>query len=208
LHIGLEIELNNQGLAFPLQENKILIERLDEVLDRFSPDTFVLAGDILHSFNRLDPNVKEKFELLLVRIRKRCNPVILRGSHDTMLPLMTNDFLDRYDACGFTFVHGYNDIIENFNNLILGHEHPAIQIEMERHPCFLYGRSILDGKDMMILPAFNPLCQGTSINRMDRNDFMSPLIKRIDVAQLIPVIEIQNEVMEFPKLRDLRQYLN
>jgi uncharacterized protein len=79
LHMGLENELNNQGLAFPLQENKILIERLDEVLDRFSPDTFVLAGDIMHSFNWLDPNVKEKLELLLVRIRKRCNPVILRA---------------------------------------------------------------------------------------------------------------------------------
>jgi hypothetical protein len=51
-----------------------------------------------------------------------------------MLPLMTSDFLDRYDACGFTFVHGHDDINKNFNNLILGHEHPTIQIEMERHP--------------------------------------------------------------------------
>lgn len=203
LHIGLEDELHRQGLAFPLQEERLLIERLEAALKKFKPSVFVLVGDIFHSFNRIDRKVSAKLDSVMGLLEKQCQVILLRGSHDTMLSTLPKEILDRYDAGGFTFAHGHAGL-EGHNDLILGHEHPVIQIEMERLPCFLYGQKVVKDKDLIMLPAFNPLCQGVTINHVEGRDFMSPLLKRVDTGELAPVVEVQGEVMVFPRMRGLR----
>jgi putative SbcD/Mre11-related phosphoesterase len=205
LHIGLEDELCRQGLAFPLQEERMLRERMELVLEKFRPSLFVLAGDVLHSFDRIDGNVRRKFAAILKTLEKQCPVILLQGSHDTMVSSLGR-FLDRYDAAGYTFAHGHAALGEH-GNLVLGHEHPVIQIEMERMPCFLFGEKLVNGKDIVILPAFNPLCQGVTINRVERRDLMSPLLKRVDVDGFCPVLEVQGEVLAFPKLGELRRHI-
>ncbi len=120
-----------------------------------------------------------------------------------MLSTLPKEVLDRYDAGRFTFAHGHA-ALEGHNDLVLGHEHPVIQIEMERLPCFLYGQKVVNGKDLIMLPAFNPLCQGVTINHVEGRDFMSPLLKRVDTGEMAPVVEVQGEVLVFPRMRELR----
>lgn len=207
LHIGLEDELLRQGLAFPLQEEQLLIERLEAALKKFKPSVFVLVGDIFHSFNRIDRKVSEKLDSVVGLLEKQCQVILLRGSHDTMLSTLPREILDRYDVKSFTFAHGHAEL-EKHNDLILGHEHPVIQIEMERLPCFLYGQKVVKGKDLIMLPAFNPLCQGVTINHVDGRDFMSPLLKKVDTGELAPVVEVQGEVLAFPRMRGLRRHID
>lgn len=207
LHIGLEDELLRQGLAFPLQEERLLLERLEEILKKFKPAAFVLAGDIVHSFNRIDRKVIAKLDSVIRLLEKQCRVILLRGSHDTMLSTLPREILDRYDREGFTFAHGHA-ALEEHKNLIIGHEHPVIQIEMERLPCFLYGHEVVKGKDLIMLPAFNPLCQGVTINHVEGRDFMSPLLKRVDTGELAPVVEVQGEVLVFPRLTKLRRHID
>ena len=206
LHMGLEDELRRQGLAFPLNEEKILSERLEMALERFKPSTFVLDGDIFHSFDRADKAVRDKFSSLMSVLEERCDVVLVRGSHDTMLPKLYPKALDRFDAKGFTFAHGH-DSIEDHGALIMGHEHPVLEIDMDRLPCFLLGEKMIKGSDLVVLPAFNPLCQGVAINFMNGRDFMSPLLKKLDAGELSPVVEYQGEVLAFPKLRGLRAHI-
>jgi putative SbcD/Mre11-related phosphoesterase len=207
LHIGLEDELLRQGLAFPLQEERLLLDRLEVVLKKFKPSVFVLAGDIVHSFNRIDRKVIGKLDSVMRLLEKQCRVILLRGSHDTMLSTLPKEVLDRYDRGGFTFAHGHA-ALEEHKNLIIGHEHPVIQIEMERLSCFLYGREVVKGKDLIMLPAFNPLCQGVTINHVEGRDFMSPLLKRVDTGELAPVVEVQGEVLVFPRLTKLRRHID
>jgi putative SbcD/Mre11-related phosphoesterase len=207
LHIGLEDELLRQGLAFPLQEERLLLERLEGSLKKFKPTIFVLAGDIVHSFNRIDRKVVTKLDSVMRLLEKQCRVILLRGSHDTMLSTLPKEVFDRYDLEGFTFAHGHA-ALEGHKNLIIGHEHPVIQIEMERLPCFLYGHEVVKGKDLIMLPAFNPLCQGVTINHVEGRDFMSPLLKRVDTGELAPVVEVQGEVLVFPRLTKLRRHID
>lgn len=207
LHIGLEDELRRQGLAFPLKEKQMLLGRLEAALIAFKPSVFVLAGDIFHSFDRLDNHVKDKFDSIMSTLEGQCKVILLRGSHDTMLSSLSLESLERYDADGFTFIHGH-DIISNHSNIVLGHEHPVIQIEMERLPCFLFGEKVINGKDLFVLPAFNPLCQGVMINHVEGRDMLSPLLKKVNVEELCPIVEVQGEVLAFPKLRGLRRHIN
>lgn len=206
LHIGLEDELRRQGLAFPLKEGQMLSERLEEILDAFKPALFVLAGDIFHSFDRLDNRVKDKFDSMMRLLEKQCKVILLKGSHDTMISSLGLASLERYDADGFTFVHGHDNIGDH-SNIVLGHEHPVIQIEMERLPCFLFGKNVIDGKDLFVLPAFNSLCQGVMINHVDGRDMLSPLLKKVNIEELCPIVEVQGEVLAFPKLRGLRRHI-
>jgi len=207
LHIGLEDELRRQGLAFPLNEKTILTERLNGVLDEFRPKTFVINGDIFHSFDRIDSRIRDKFSSVLRLLEKGCEVVLLKGSHDTLISKIYPDALERYDADGFTFAHGH-EALEGFGTLVMGHEHPVIEIEMQRLPCFLFGRKAVCEKDLLITPAFNPLCQGVTINQVEGRDFMSPMLKRINTGELEPVVEFQGEVLEFPRLRELRRHIS
>lgn len=206
LHVGLEDELRRQGLAFPLREEEILKERLERVLERFKPSTFVLDGDIFHSFDRVDKAARDKFSSLMRILEEKCEVVLVKGSHDTMLSKLYPKTLERFDADGFTFAHGH-DSVEDHDTLIMGHEHPVLEIDMDRLPCFLLGEKMVEGKNLVILPAFNPLCQGVTINFMDGRDFMSPLLKKLDAGELSPVIEYQSEVLAFPKLKGLRAHI-
>ncbi len=207
LHIGLEDELRRQGLAFPLQEKSLLLERLKTVLRKFNPEIFILAGDVFHSFDRVDQNAREKLASVMKLLESQTHVILLRGSHDTMLSAPPREILDRYDSAGFTFAHGHAPL-EEHKHLVMGHEHPVIQIEMARMPCFLFGKGVVKGRDVIMLPAFNPLCQGVTINHVDGRDFMSPLLKRVDTGELAPVVEVEGEVLAFPRLRGLRRHID
>jgi putative SbcD/Mre11-related phosphoesterase len=207
LHIGLEDELHYQGLIFPLMEEEMLLERLKAVLERFRPSVFVLAGDVFHSFDRMEWKSRETFNSVLRMLEEQCQVVLLKGSHDTMLSKFGKEILDRYEYGDFTFAHGHA-ALNDHRMLIMGHEHPVIQIEMERLPCFLYGEKVAQGRDLILLPAFNPLCQGVIINQVEGRDLMSPVLKGTDMGEFYPVVEVQGEVLTFPKLRMLRQYID
>ena len=207
LHIGLEDELHSQGIVFPLNEEQMLLDRLKAVLEKLHPSVFVLAGDVFHSFDRLEWKAREKFNSIMRVLDKSCEVVLLKGSHDTMLSKTGREVLDRYDSSGFTFAHGHS-VLEHHENLIIGHEHPVIQIEMERHPCFLYGKKAIQGRDLMLLPAFNPLCHGVTINQVEGCDLMSPVFKKVIMGDLCPVVEVQGEILAFPRLQMLRRHID
>ncbi|MGB9901963.1 metallophosphoesterase [Methanothrix sp.] len=202
IHIGLEEELFAQGLLFPLREMEELLRRIGILLERFNPRKLVLAGDVVHSFGRADQRIRRKLEVILNAIRSRCDLILVSGTHDGMLPYMGFKAQRRYDEGGYTVSHGDEDLREH-GHLIIGHEHPVLDVEMMRIPCYLFGMGLMDGMDIIVLPAFNPLCQGVAVNHLEAPDLLSPLLRRVDTGKLHPVVEMEGEVMVFPEIRRL-----
>ena len=91
--------------------------------------------------------------------------------------------------------------------IVIGHDHPTLDVEMKKEPCFLYGKQAWRGKDVLVLPAFNPLCAGTSINMLDSRDFLSPFIREGDIGAYRPIIVVEGEALEFPPLREFRDWI-
>jgi uncharacterized protein len=206
VHIGLEETLYRQGLHFPLHEEETLLSRFEAVLARFKPTTMVLDGDIFHSFDRVSRAVRAAFFGIVEALRAECEVVLVRGSHDTMLPLVAGRTVDRYDAGGYTVIHG--DLsVKDHGTLVLGHDHPVIEIEMERFPCFLYGQGAVHGKDLIMMPAFNPLSPGVTINYAKGRDFLSPMLRRVDTGSLQPVVEVDGEMVLLPPLASIRRFV-
>ncbi|MDD3856607.1 MAG: metallophosphoesterase [Methanoculleus sp.] len=205
IHIGLSEALYRQGLHFPLHEEETLLKRFEAILSRFKPQVFVLDGDIFHAFDRVSRETKEAFETILAALRAECEVVLVRGSHDVMLPAIRGGMVERYDRGGYTVVHG-DQAVDDHGTLIIGHDHPAIGIDLVRFPCFLYGRDAARGKDLVVMPAFNPLSPGVTINYARGRDFLSPILRRVDAGSLQPVVEVDGEVVVLPPLAGIRRF--
>ena len=217
VHIGIEGALQAEGFGMPLDEDKELLKKFKSVVQRFSPKTMVLDGDVLHEFHKLRKNTKKSFDRIMMALLSSVDEVVLiTGSHDKMLDAALQDVdglrsEQFYVAGEVMFAHG-DAIPERANDqdiklIVIGHEHPTLDIEMKKEPCFLYGKNAWRGKDILVLPAFNPLCAGTSINYMDSRDFMSKFIREGDIGSYRPIIVVEGETLEFPPLKEFRDWI-
>ncbi len=216
VHIGIEDSVQAEGFSMPLNEEGELLERFRDIIKRFEPKALVLDGDVLHEFGRLGRNTKKAFDRIMLELQASVDEVIiLTGSHDKMMDMaLAEADLEHgtiYFNGGVLFTHG-DAIPEKARDagvklIVIGHDHPTLDIELKKEPCFLYGEKAWHGKDVLVLPAFNPLCAGTTINWMESWDFMSPFIRDGDIGQYRPIITAGDEVLEFPMLREFRDIL-
>jgi hypothetical protein len=218
IHIGIEDSLQAEGFSMPLNEEQELLGRFRDAIKRFKPHTFVLNGDILHEFHRIRKNTKKSFDRIILELVASVDDVVLvAGSHDKMLDIaiegldgVVKDYF--YFKDGVLFTHG-DSIPEKANErdvrlIVLGHDHPTMDIDLKKEPCYLFGEKAWRGKDVLVLPAFNPLCSGTSINSLDSSDFLSEFIRQGDIGRYKPILTVGEEVLEFPMLKEFRDILN
>jgi len=207
LHVGRD-EASN--VEFPLGERGDLRERLLGLLDRFDPATVVLAGDVLHTFAEATDRARETLATLAAACRDRgASVVAVAGNHDAMLDAVWDGPVpDEYRLDDETLVcHGHAEPSGEAPRYVVGHDHPALEVEGERHPCLLYGAGVYRGADLFVLPAFSPLAAGCVVNGARAADFQSPLVR--DAGALRPVVEDADagEALPFPPLREFRRLL-
>lgn len=207
--------------------------RLVALLDRFEPDTVVVAGDLLHSFSWVPRGVRRSLREFVDSVASvNATLVITPGNHDTMLKSVlcddppSNDSRSvadervEYDrpecrlADGSTVVlHGHEPPETSATRYVIGHDHPALSVGGQKHPCYLYGPSAYrdtpsnDAADVLVLPAFTTLARGTTVNRLHARDFQSPIVT--DAGAFHPGVrdEARDETLWFPSLRQCRRLL-
>lgn len=233
LHIGRD-EASN--VRFPLGERADLAERLDTLLGHFSPDRVVLAGDVLHSFRHATDHAARILEGLAHACRDAgAEPVLLTGNHDVHLEdvwqgKLSGELLlgDGDETPPVLVCHGHEvpalvaresdggkpatdldpdrDRDLDPNLVVCGHDHPVIDIEGTRHPCYLRGPGH-GGLELLMLPAFNRLAPGVEVGGMRADDFDSPLVTDVDGLRPLVYDDSSQEILAFPPLGELRQLL-
>jgi putative SbcD/Mre11-related phosphoesterase len=204
------------NVEFPLGAEDDAVERLAALLDRFDTVEVVLAGDVFHSFDYV-PDVAERALTDLVRTVRDAGarPVLVEGNHDTMLgSVWEGDLHDAYtisdDENGTVVVcHGHEEPDVRADRFIVGHDHPTIVIEGQKRPCWLDGRGVYRGADVLVLPSFNRLVEGVSVNGRlgTARPELSPLVTR--VAEFRPIVwdEDADQTLEFPPLGQFQRML-
>jgi putative SbcD/Mre11-related phosphoesterase len=217
IHIGIEDAIQAEGFSMPLDEEHMLLESFRGIIKKFRPKVLVLDGDVLHEFGRLRRNTKKSFDRITTELFASVDEVVvIKGSHDKMMGLAMEGVdvtaVDFYFLGGVLFTHG--DTIPkraeagDVRLIVIGHDHPTLDIELKKEPCFLYGDRAWHDKDVLVLPAFNPLCSGTTINCMESRDFMSPFLKESEIGNYRPILAAGDEILEFPTLKEFRDILN
>ena len=206
LHVG-------RGAAstvdLPVGEGEDMVERFEALCTRFDPAEVVVAGDLLHSFDTVPVLVEDTLAGLRAVARDAgARIVVTPGNHDTMLDAVWNGPTTPEYRVGDTVIcHGHVAPEAGADRYVVGHDHPTIDIEGQRHPCYLAGNGVHDGADLVMLPAFNRLLAGVEVNAMRASEFMSPLVR--DADALAPAVRdgADDETLQFPPLGEFRHQL-
>ena len=221
LHVGRAAASDVQA---PLGEGADLANRLHDVVDHFGPETVVFAGDVLHEFGRVSDESRESLATLAARCRDAgARSVMVAGNHDGVLPTVWDgDVHDAYrldggDAGDVLVCHGHAEPALDGDRdgnrrddpalYVVGHDHPAITIEGQKRPCFLYGEGQYRGSDLLMLPAFSRVAAGVAVNGMRARDFQSPLVTDADALRPVVWDQGSEEALWFPPLGTFRRML-
>ena len=206
LHVGRDA---TSDVELPMGEQSDIRSRLWAILESHDPERVVLAGDVLHSFGSIPHGVPETITTIRETIDEfDAGIVALRGNHDTMLESLLDEDVVRSSIVledGTVVHHGHEIPESKGDRYVIGHEHPTIEIEGDRHPCFLDGRAQYEGADVLVLPSFNRFVVGTPVNGMRTTDSMSPLLTNVSACR--PVVRTSDETLRFPRLEALGSFL-
>jgi putative SbcD/Mre11-related phosphoesterase len=206
LHIGKAAAANVEA---PVGAGADMVDRVETLCERFDPETVVVAGDLLHSFETVPRLVEETLDGLGRAIRATgAEFVVTPGNHDTMLDVVWGGQTTPEYRVGDTVVcHGHVEPETSGARYVVGHDHPTITIEGHTRPCYLAGGGTYRGSDLLVIPSFNRLVTGVEVNQMSAADFLSPLVR--DADALAPVLrdEDREETLAFPPLGSFRHRL-
>ena len=223
LHVG---RAEASDVSYPLREASDLSERLRSLLGRFEPSEVVIAGDVLHRFDRVSVATERSLAGIVDACRNAgARPVFVRGNHDTALDgavLGDTALSDAWDGrvrdayeldagvrgAPIVVRHGHEAPPEDESAglYVVGHDHPTIDVEGNRRPCWLYAEGGFRGADVLMLPAFTRFAAGVEVNGMSAREFQSPFVT--DADALRPVVAREDgDAMEFPPLGTFRRLL-
>lgn len=205
LHLG-RVQTGPVEFTVPVLES--IQTRIMDLISQFDPREVVLAGDILHSFNTIPSGVPAIISTLKEQVRAaERSLVIVSGNHDTLLGSLDDPVAEYVVDDGTVVCHGDTEPEVSADRYVIGHDHPAIEIEGQRHSCYLYGETVYRGADVLVLPAFNRHARGTIVNGMTGGDAQSPMLEELHRFQ--PIIwDPEGETTHtFPQLGTFQDHL-
>jgi uncharacterized protein len=187
LHIGIERELRDAGLSVPSQTRQ-MEARLHTLITNHKIHDVYLLGDIKHNIPTWTIQERSDVKFFLERLSAKATVHILPGNHDGLIERLTPPNVTIHPSSGVTLgdiglLHGHRwpgtDLYAQ-ETLIIAHTHPTVQFTdrlgyKSIEPCWLRGPCLQDKlkekdpqagcQQLIVLPAFNPLCGGIAVNR-------------------------------------------
>jgi len=205
LHLG---RSRTSNVELPLPEREAIERRLGDLLAAVDPGTVVFAGDVCHAFGTLPDGVAESFAAVRDRVGAAgADLVVVRGNHDATLDSLADPVSEHRLGDGTLVCHGHEEPASGADRYVIGHDHPAIEIEGQRHPCFLWGEGAHRGRDVLVVPAFTELAAGVPVNGLSGRDAQSPLLDEPGAFRPIVREEDGGETFVFPALSEFRDLL-
>jgi putative SbcD/Mre11-related phosphoesterase len=200
LHIGIDSELINYGI-FQTDHTQKMIKHFLSICEKQKPNKIILLGDIKHNIPNTSYYERKDVKKFLEQIKNIASIHIIPGNHDGFIEKLSPPNIKIHSSKGFIienigFIHGHrwpSNEIMSCKQIIMAHTHPCILFKDRLNhktyePCWIKTKCIQtkikekypDSKDpsILIIPTFNKLCGGTSINK---DKMIGPLGKIIDI---------------------------
>ncbi|MBT4539001.1 metallophosphoesterase [Candidatus Woesearchaeota archaeon] len=204
LHIGYEEALQKRGFLVPKFQTQEIIKKAQSILKEVKPKIIILNGDIKHTFGKILQQEWKDIRKLLTYLQQHGKVIIIKGNHDPIIQPIVKDMdiaiVKEYKVKDTLIIHGDKLVKTNAKRLIIGHEHPAITVrensKYEKYKCYLKGK--WQRKELIVMPSFNPLIEGTDILK---EQVLSPFLKNLKNFEVF--ILSKKEVFEFGKVKNL-----
>jgi len=203
-HIGYEEELNKKGVMVPRVQYKDVIDRLELIFSRVKPELIVINGDLKHEFGAISKQEWKETMRLIDYLERKGKLVLIKGNHDTILgPIAEKKdikVVDELYVDDILITHGHKIPEKLASVIIIGHEHPAVNIRCdvrtEKYKCYLKGK--YKGNVLIVQPSFNLLLEGTDVNS---EELLSPFLDQ-DLDNF-DVFVVDKKVYDFGKLKNI-----
>ncbi len=184
LHIGIEHQLRGSGFNIPSQTH-----RMAEVLDELSgsAERLLILGDVKHRIPHAGHREDREIRPFISRLLELFEEVVITiGNHDGGLRDVLPEGCRTVPAAGDVFdgvgaFHGHvwpSERTMGGKSLVMGHVHPSVMMvdsigTRQTEKCWV--RAKIDGRmarerypsaprEVVVVPAFNPLLTGTPVN--------------------------------------------
>ena len=195
LHLGYAWAHRNRGQLMPISVPDDTADRISILLDEYRPRTLAVLGDIVHDTVPI-AHFREGLQAFLKAMEARAELRLIAGNHDRWLAReIVQPLLRDWQAGPHRLLHGdghnsisaaalLNEAQEAGGRLILGHEHPAIEISdgvahHARVPCFLASN------DWLVVPAFSTWAAGGDVRH---GTFLSPFPKEVPPTRAVAIL--------------------
>lgn len=196
LHIGIEVQLRRAGFNVPSQTSRMLAS-LEQLSSK--AENLVVLGDVKHRIPAVSHMENKEIPPFVARLQSVFKQIVLVvGNHDGGLSSALPEGVHAVSGAGTLLegvgvVHGHVWPSENAmsgNTLVMGHVHPSVLLRdsigsRTNEKCWVRApmkeNTVLTRyqtcpKEVVVVPAFNPLLVGTPINS-DRGGPLGPLFR-------------------------------
>lgn len=215
LHLGLEESLTKDGNYVPRHQMDEIKEEVLKAKSETGATRILVNGDIKNEFATSRYSETKEIKQFFRMVERRFQEAILiRGNHDNFVEGALDEFdlepVDYHLENEVLFTHGHIKIEEleveqDFSTIVIGHEHPALALEdeigiREKVDCFLYGEN--NEHQLIVLPAFSQLSNGTAVNETPRHELLSPVLKERFDPRKMKAVAVSREagLFEFPEI--------
>jgi len=202
LHLGYEEALQRKGVLVPKFQLQEILKQITEILRKTQAKKIIINGDLKHEFGKVLRQEWTEVGLFVDFLQKKGKEIIIiQGNHDPLLRSISEkkgvQIVKEYVVGDTLIVHGDELVKSSAKRIIIGHEHPAITLregsKREKYKCFLKGK--YEGKELIAVPSFNPLLEGTDILK---EQLLSPFLHNIENFEIFVVGK--EEVLPFGKV--------
>ncbi len=198
LHIGIELEYASKGIYIPWQ-TKELIKKLEKIKKiEKNVKRLIINGDLKHNILKIDQKeIRHVLDFVNKAEELFEDVVIVKGNHDGKIQkiLIGRKVVPYFVEEETLIMHGHKKIPEEIDvdRIVIGHVHPILKTGMKSEKVFL--RGFLDGKEVIVLPAFGDLCGGRDVKEGIKKGPIARKLKNIEVISLKGdlLMEIKNE---------------
>ena len=207
LHIGYEEALHRKGILVPKFQLREIIKEMEQIFIQVQPQKMIINGDLKHEFGTvLRQEWSEVLQFLDFCLQHCQEVIIIKGNHDPIIKPIAEKrgifVVTEYQIGDTLIVHGDKIIETKTKRIIIGHEHPAITIreksKREKYKCFLKGK--WKGKELIAVPSFNPLLEGTDVLQ---EELLSPFLENVKNFDVYVVSK--GDVFAFGKVKDIQK---
>ena len=210
LHLGLEASMTSRGNYIPEFQLDQVKDELKEIRELTECDRILINGDLKNQYSTSYSEKSEINDLVDFLTDNFEDVIIIKGNHDTFIDSILEDHglrpLEQYEEGGVLFTHGDEKPEQEWSTVVIGHEHPALALEddigvTEKVDALLH----LEGKkEIIVLPAYSPISNGSEINRMSSPELLSPILKDFNIGDFEAyAISREAGVFDFGKLQNL-----
>jgi len=210
LHLGQEELIHKRGFSFPLDQFKLIKDKIILFLKELNPKIVVITGDFKHEFGSISGTEWSQISKLIDIIKEKSKLIIIKGNHDAILKPIAErkeiDIKDYYKINDIYICHGdlipQNKDFTASKSIIIGHEHPSITLQKgsrrEIYRCFLKGK--YKNKKLIVMPSLNPISTGSDILK---EKLLSPFLQQnLDNFE---VFIVENKIYYFGKVKDIKR---